>query len=231
MQRLVAADRFELDRLLEPIARHVTLNLGDHGLDRTADRFAIAVVAEAIHGVAHDKRRFGRVEHDDSLTAGSAAHFDDRPAGGFGELVDVGPGSGTRALAGDRGDDLAVMHLGDPVDGMDDRNRRLAATGHEIDVLRTEMGIAVDRRDRVRTDCRGGEIHHPLAVAEQDFVMAPVRGGRSRVEDDVDFVEMGHGDQSIDALGSDRDAQARAPLESVGGRIDADEGSHLEHGR
>ena len=93
------------------------------------------------------------------------------------------------------------------------------------------MGIAVDRRDRVGADCRGGEIDHSLAVAEQDFVMAPVRGGRRRVQDDLDFTEMRHGDQSIDALGGDRDAQARGPLQSVGVRIDADEGGHFEHRR
>ena len=58
-QRRVAADAFELHRLLEPVTGNIGLDLGDHRLDARPDLVAVAVVAQAIDGIAHDQRRFG----------------------------------------------------------------------------------------------------------------------------------------------------------------------------
>jgi hypothetical protein len=48
--------------------------------------------------VAHDQRRLGRVQHDDRLALGCAAHGLDGLRGGLGELVDVGARAGAGAL-------------------------------------------------------------------------------------------------------------------------------------
>src|SRR3546814_18705254 len=90
MQRRVAADAFELHRLFEPVAGNIGLNLGDHILDARPDRGAVAIVAQAIDDIAHDERRFGGVEEDDSLSAGRTGANDDRLASLLCELVDTG---------------------------------------------------------------------------------------------------------------------------------------------
>jgi hypothetical protein len=97
-QRLVVADAFELHRLLQAIAGHIGLHFGDHVFHRFGNRRAVAVLAQAIDGVAHDQRRFGGVEDDDRLAARRAAHIDNRLRRGFGELVDIGARAGACAL-------------------------------------------------------------------------------------------------------------------------------------
>jgi hypothetical protein len=55
-------------------------------------------LGQAVHGVAHDQRRLGRVDDDDGLALLRAAHLLDRAGGGAGELVDVLAGAGAGAL-------------------------------------------------------------------------------------------------------------------------------------
>src|SRR3546814_5012112 len=73
-----------------------------HILDARPDRGAVAIVAQAIDGIAHDERRFGGVEDDDRLAAGRPADIDDRLARRFGELVDIGARAGSGARSEER---------------------------------------------------------------------------------------------------------------------------------
>jgi len=228
-QRAVGADMLELHRLLEAIARHIGLHLGHHLLDAAADRVLVGLVAQAIDGVAHDQRRLRRVEDDDRLAARRAADVDDRLARRLGELVDIGPRPRPRALRADRGDDLAVMHLGDPVDRRDDRDRRLPAARHHVDVGRIEVGAAVDRRDRIGPDRRRRQVDHPLAGGEHQLAVALVRARRRRVEDDLDLGELRHLQQPVDALRGDRHPEPLGPLQSVRLRVDPDKRPHLQN--
>jgi hypothetical protein len=69
---------FELHCLLQPITGYIGLHFGDHVLLRFGRIAArIAILAQAIDSVAHDERRFGRVEDDDCLAARRAADVDD----------------------------------------------------------------------------------------------------------------------------------------------------------
>ncbi|MNX97739.1 hypothetical protein D3C86_1301150 [compost metagenome] len=227
-QRRIAADAFELDRLLEAIAGHIGLDLGHHGLDRAADRLAVAVVAKAINSVAHDQRRLGGVEDDDGLATRGAADLSDGLTGRLGELVDVGARAGAGALRGDRGDDLAVMHLGDTIDRRDDGDGRLPAAGHHVDVGRIQMRLAVDRRDHIGADRRRGQVDHPLAVRRQRLAVPLVRPRRGRVENNGDVGKAGQSNQTIEPPGGDRHAQAFGAFQAIGFGIDADEGRHLQ---
>ena len=69
-----------------------------------------ALLGQAVHGVAHDQRRLGRVDDDDGLASLGAADLFDRTGGGAGELVDVLAGAGADRAAGHGGDDLAIGH-------------------------------------------------------------------------------------------------------------------------
>src|SRR3546814_18872755 len=105
----MAADAFELDRLLEAVAGNIGLHFGDHRLDTLGDRVAIGVVAKAINGVAHDQRRFGGVEYDARLAAGRAAARHDRFARRLGELVDVGACARASTIRRHRGDAPTII--------------------------------------------------------------------------------------------------------------------------
>lgn len=94
---------------------------------RHCDRLLIGIVAQAIDRIAHDQRRRGRVENDDGLAACATTHVNDRLARRLGEFVDIGAGAGTFALAGDRGDDLAIVDLGHAAHRGHDRDGCLAS--------------------------------------------------------------------------------------------------------
>src|SRR3546814_4661349 len=53
----------------------------------------------------------------------------------------------------------------------DDRDRRLPAASHHIDVRRIEVRVAVHRRDRIRTDRRRGQVDHALAMRDQHLAV------------------------------------------------------------
>src|SRR5690606_3971281 len=98
----------------------VLLYFLDHGVDGFGDlglvRFGLG---QAVHRVAHDQRRLGRVEDDDRLALLGAADLLDRARGGAGEFVDVLARAGTGGLARHGGDDLAVGHRLHAGDGRD----------------------------------------------------------------------------------------------------------------
>ena len=71
-----------------------------------------------------------------------------RLGSGFGELIDVGAGAGAGGLAGDRGDDLGVVHGCHGGDRGDDRDCRLAAAGHHVDVERVQVLVRGSPRER-----------------------------------------------------------------------------------
>src|SRR3546814_7497233 len=110
-QRRIAADVFKRHRLLQPVAGDIGLHRVDHVLNRLAVRLTVAVVAEAIDGIAHDQRRFGGVEDDDRLAARRAADIDDRLACRLGELVDIRARARPRTLRPDPPDDPALLYL------------------------------------------------------------------------------------------------------------------------
>lgn len=91
------------------------------------DRLLIGIVAQAIDRLAHDQRRLGRIENDDGLAARGTTHVHDRLACRLGEFVDIGAGAGPCALAGDRGDDLAIVDLGHAAHRSHDRDGCLAS--------------------------------------------------------------------------------------------------------
>jgi hypothetical protein len=158
-----------------------------------------------------------------------SADLDDRLAGRFGELVDIGACAGACAQRSDRGDDLAVLDLGDTVDRMNDWDRGLPAAGHHVDVGRIEVGLAIDRRDRVGADCRRREVDHPLARGQNQLAVALVRACRGGVEDDLNIREFRHGKQAVDARRRDRYAQLRRTLEAVRFGIYAHERAHIQY--
>jgi hypothetical protein len=74
-------------RLVEqPVARNVGPHLGHDVVDRCGDGGPVGVFGNgAENGVAHDDRRFGRIEDDDRLAPCGAADGLRRAAGGLGE--------------------------------------------------------------------------------------------------------------------------------------------------
>ena len=219
----------ELYRLLEAVAGDIALHLGDHVFDRLADRILVSLFAQAIVRIAHDQRRLGRVEHDDRLAPRCPADVHNRLSSRLGELVDIGAGARTRALAGDRGGDLAIVDLGDAVHCRDDRDRRLPAAGDYVDVLRIEALLAVDRRDHIGADRRRRQVDYPLASGLDQLVVALVRARAGRIEDDLDVRKLRHGNQALDPLVRGRYAHALRACEPIGGRIDPEHHAHFEH--
>src|SRR3546814_20215435 len=67
-----------LHRLLEPVARDIALHFGNHVVNALADRLLVGILAQTIDRIAHDQRRFGRVEDDDRLAARCPADIHDR---------------------------------------------------------------------------------------------------------------------------------------------------------
>ena len=57
MQRIVRSKPFELNFLLQTVARHITLYFFDHVVDRLDDFGLIDVIRQGVNGVAHDQRR------------------------------------------------------------------------------------------------------------------------------------------------------------------------------
>ena len=223
-------DAVELHLLLEAVARHIGLNRSGHALDRFGNRLLVGEVAQGIDGVAHDQRRLGRIQHDDGLALGGTADDLDRLGRGLGELVDVGARAGTGTLARDRGDDLAVVHLGDATDCGDHRNRGLAAAGDHVDIGCVEVIFTVDNRDTVGTDRCRGQVNHADAGLDrtQEGVVPDVGTGAGGVEDDIDIGELGQAGQALDALVRGGDAHARGAGQTIAGRVDANHGAHLD---
>src|SRR3546814_11350423 len=60
------------------------------------------------HGIAHDHRRFGRVQNDDRLAARGAADLFDRIGRGARELIDIGARARTRRTRRNGRDDLGI---------------------------------------------------------------------------------------------------------------------------
>ncbi len=101
------------------------------------DRLLVRLgLGQAVHGVAHDQRRLGRVEDDDRLALLGAADLLDRAGGGAGEFVDVLAGARADRLGGGGGDDLGVGHRLHAGHRRDHRDGGLAAAGDHVDVHR-----------------------------------------------------------------------------------------------
>ncbi len=221
----------ELHALLEAIARDVTLHVLDHAVharDHVVTLRRRQRIGQAQHGVAHDQRRLGRVEHDDRLALPRTADLLDRAPRRLGELVDVGAGTRTGRAGRDRRDDLAVVHRDDRSDRGHDRDRRLSAAGDHVDVRRIEVFVEVDCRDDVRSDSRGRQVDEPLAGRRQPRGIGDVRTRRGRIEHDADLVEGRQVDQSVDTVGCDRHVEPGRACQPVRGRVDADHRRHLE---
>ena len=86
----VRTDMFKLNRLFQSVARYILLNLRDHLFDRRGNCILIAIFAETVDGIAHDQRRFRRVEHDDGLAARRPADPDNGLARRFRKFIDIG---------------------------------------------------------------------------------------------------------------------------------------------
>ena len=149
--------------------------------------------------------------------------------GGLGELVDVGPRAGSGGARGDRGDDLGVRHRRDPGDRGDDRDRRLPAAGHHVDVVLVEVRVEVDRRHHERADGRRGQVDQPLAVRRESF-SALATCALALVASKTMSISSKPGiaiSPSTPSCGGG-DAEALRAGEPVGLGVDADHGAHLE---
>jgi len=158
------SDGAELDVLFEPVSGHVAGDGVDHRQDAVPHRVEVGIADQAVHGVAHDQRRLGGVEHDDRLGPVRVADDFQCTGGGFGELVDVGPGAGAGRLRGDRRDDLGVAHRGHRAHRRDDRDGRLTTAGDHVDVVAVAVLVEVDRRHHERPQRGRGEVDQHLAM-------------------------------------------------------------------
>ena len=77
---------------------------------------------------------FAGFREDDRLRRRGPADLLDPPGGGDRELVDVGPGAGPRALAGDGGHRLRVLEGRHPGHGVHHGDDGLPAATDEVDV-------------------------------------------------------------------------------------------------
>jgi hypothetical protein len=73
------------------------------------------------------------------------------------------------------------------------------------------MFVQVDRRHDEGADRRRGEVDELLAVRREQIRIVEMRGGRCRVENHSDVVELGHINQSPHTVCGGRHAQALCP--------------------
>src|SRR5437667_1947077 len=88
--------------------------------------------------------------------------------------------AGSGGLAGDRGDDLGVMHGSDAAHRGDDGDRSLAAAAHHADVGRIEVRAHVDDRHNIGSGRRRREVDHLLESLARELAVARVSHGGSR---------------------------------------------------
>ena len=113
------------------------------------DRFPVGVRTDRTEdGVPHDHRRRHRIQDDDRLSPLRTAHRLDGVRRRLGELVDIGPGTGSGRTRGDGGDDLRIGHRRHSGDGMHDRDGRLSAAGDQVDVRRIWPACGANRKRR-----------------------------------------------------------------------------------
>src|SRR5690606_5149980 len=204
VQRMSLVEDVELHFLLQAVAGHIGVDLLGHGFDSGFHLGLVRQFGEHVDGVAHQQRRFGRVEDDDRLALGGTADHLDGAGGGFGEFIDVGTGAGAGGLAGDGGDDFRVVDVGHGGHGRDHRDGGLAAAGDHVDVRGVEVFVQVHHRHAVGADGGRGQVNDAQARfrCAQQCVVVDVGPGGGGIEDDVDAGEFGHGNQALDAGGA-----------------------------
>src|SRR5690606_16394856 len=202
----------------------------DHFLDGSGDLGLVGQLGQDEHGVAHDHRWLGGVHDDDRPALLRPANDFDGLRGGFGELVDVGAGSGTGGFRGNRGNDLAVMHLGDPRHRRHHRDGGLAAAGDHVDVELVQVLLKIDHRHAIRADGCRRQVDQAGAGLQgtQEGVVLDVGRGRGGIENEVDVGKSFQAGQSFDALVGGGHAHARSTGQAIGGRVDADHGGHFD---
>ena len=90
------------------------------------------------------------------------------------------------------------------------------------------MLAEIDCRDDERPEGGRRQVDEALVVRLQRLRIGLVCAGRGRIEDDLDLVEVRHGDQALDALVRRRDATGGRTRQAIGVRVDADERGHLQ---
>lgn len=122
------------------------------------------------------------------------------------------------------------MHLGNSRDGGHDRNGRLTAAGHHVQVRGVEVLFKVDHRYAVGADGRRGEVDDSDARlrGKQLRAVDAVRAGGGSVEDDAEVGEDRGIDQPVDSgVNSLKPKRARF-CESIRFRVDSDERDELD---
>ena len=144
-------DDVELHFLLQAIARYVRLHLGYHSFDAFFHFFLVGGLRQDEHGVAHNQRRFGRVQNNNGLAPFGTAQFFDGVARGFGKLIDVGTGTRPGRFAGNRGDDFRIVHFGHLRHGSHNGNGGLATARDHVHVGGV-LRFQVQRRNNERAN-------------------------------------------------------------------------------
>jgi hypothetical protein len=187
---------------------------------------------EAMHGVAHHQRGFGRVDDDDGLALLGAAHLLDRARGGAGEFVDVLARAGAgrscstrwrrsrRRPPAARGDTAATIGI--------------VAWPPQVTMLTfisplPTCSTQVDRRHAEGADRGRGEVDHQHAQLIELAAVLGMHVGAGGVEGDLHAVGQHVGQQAIDAVGGGLDAHLAGALEAVGVGVDADHPHRLQH--
>src|SRR5208337_5313015 len=105
----------------------------------------------------------------------------------------------------------------------------LAAAGDHIEVRRVvDVVLEVDHRDAERSDGCGGEVENAYTGVAQHLPVLGVCARGGGVEHQSDVVEIGHGEQSVDALRRGGHAKPFGPGQAVGCGVDADHRSHSQ---
>ena len=184
-----------------------------------------------MHRVAHDQRGLGRVDDDDGLAFFGAAHLLDGAGGGAGKFVNVFARAGAYGLGGRRGDNFGIGHGLDAGHRCHQRDRRLPAAGHHVDVHRAafEVGRQVDRRHAVGADGGRGEVDHQHAQLIELAAVFGMHVGRGCVEGNLDVVAQHMGQQAIHAVTGGVEAHVPGPHQSLGRGVDAHHPHRFQH--
>ncbi len=90
---MVGTEPFKLHLLLEAIPGDVRLDGLHHVLHRLPDKILVNLIGQREDRVAHDHRRFSRIEDDNRASAARSADDLNRFGRGPGKFVDISAGS------------------------------------------------------------------------------------------------------------------------------------------
>jgi hypothetical protein len=81
----------------------------------------------------------------------------------------------------------------------------------------------------MRADGGGRQIDQLVAARPEECVVPPVSLGGGRIEDHRNLIGVGHPEEALDSLVRGGDAQPAGAGQTVGIRINADEGRRLQN--